>query len=36
MVIDRDEAQQFAAIADALLINVGTLTADAPMRCAAI
>jgi hydroxyethylthiazole kinase len=28
MVIDRDEAQQFAAIADALLINVGTLTRE--------
>lgn len=28
MVIERDEAQQFAAIADALLINVGTLTRD--------
>ena len=28
MVIDRDEAQQFAAIADVLLINVGTLTRE--------
>ncbi|VVT52591.1 Hydroxyethylthiazole kinase (EC [Kosakonia radicincitans] len=28
MVIDRDEAQQFSAIADALLINVGTLTRE--------
>jgi hydroxyethylthiazole kinase len=28
MVIDPDEASQFAAIADALLINVGTLTED--------
>lgn len=28
MVIDPREAAQFAAIADALLINVGTLTAD--------
>ncbi|WP_318390436.1 hydroxyethylthiazole kinase [Enterobacter sp.] len=28
MVIDEQEAAQFSAIADALLINVGTLTAD--------
>lgn len=28
MVIEREEAVQFSAIADALLINVGTLTAD--------
>ncbi|WP_312687808.1 hydroxyethylthiazole kinase [Kosakonia sp.] len=28
MVIEPEEAQQFAAIADALLINVGTLTRD--------
>lgn len=37
MVIDPDEAAQFAAIADALLINVGTLTVDraAAMRAAA-
>ncbi len=28
MVIDREEAQQFSAIADALLINVGTLTRE--------
>ena len=28
MVIDPDEASQFAAIADALLINVGTLTVE--------
>lgn len=28
MVIDQDEARQFAAIADALLINVGTLTRE--------
>lgn len=28
MVIEPDEAEQFSAIADALLINVGTLTAD--------
>lgn len=28
MVIERDEAWQFSAIADALLINVGTLTRD--------
>ncbi|WHP29921.1 hydroxyethylthiazole kinase [Trabulsiella odontotermitis] len=28
MVIDPDEAAEFAAVADALLINVGTLTAD--------
>jgi hydroxyethylthiazole kinase len=28
MVIDPQEASQFAAIADALLINVGTLTVD--------
>lgn len=28
MVIEREEAAQFSAIADALLINVGTLTAD--------
>ncbi|ALR77357.1 hydroxyethylthiazole kinase [[Enterobacter] lignolyticus] len=28
MVIDDDEAAQFAAVADALLINVGTLTRD--------
>ncbi|MFW0765411.1 hydroxyethylthiazole kinase [Trabulsiella odontotermitis] len=28
MVIDSDEAAEFAAVADALLINVGTLTAD--------
>lgn len=28
MVIDADEAAQFSLIADALLINVGTLTAD--------
>jgi len=28
MVIDPDEAAQFAAVADALLINVGTLTRD--------
>lgn len=37
MVIDRDEAQQFSAIADALLINVGTLTrerADAMLAAA--
>lgn len=37
MVIDPDEASQFAAIADALLINVGTLTFEraAAMRAAA-
>lgn len=37
MVIDPDEASQFAAIADALLINVGTLTVEraAAMRAAA-
>lgn len=37
MVIDPDEASQFAAIADALLINVGTLTVEraAAMRVAA-
>ena len=37
MVIDPDEASQFAAIADALLINVGTLTVEraAAMRGAA-
>jgi hydroxyethylthiazole kinase len=36
MVIDPDEASQFAAIADALLINVGTLTVEraAAMRAA--
>jgi len=40
MVIDDDEAAQFAAIADALLVNVGTLTRDraqamrAAVRCA--
>lgn len=28
MLIEPDEAEQFSAIADALLINVGTLTAD--------
>jgi len=28
MVIEAEEAEQFAALADALLINVGTLTAD--------
>jgi len=28
MVIEREEATQFSAIADALLVNVGTLTAD--------
>ncbi|HAT23004.1 MAG TPA: hydroxyethylthiazole kinase, partial [Pantoea septica] len=28
MVLDPDEAAQFAAVADALLINVGTLTRD--------
>lgn len=28
MVIEREEAVQFSAIADALLVNVGTLTAD--------
>lgn len=28
MVIEREEAQQFSAIADALLINVGTLTRE--------
>ena len=27
MVIEAEEAEQFAALADALLINVGTLTA---------
>lgn len=37
MVIDPDEASQFSAIADALLINVGTLTVEraAAMRAAA-
>lgn len=37
MVIDPDEASQFAAIADALLINVGTLTVEraTAMRAAA-
>ncbi len=37
MVIDPTEAVQFAAIADALLINVGTLTAERAnaMRAAA-
>lgn len=37
MVIDPDEASQFAAIADALLINVGTLTVERAeaMRAAA-
>lgn len=36
MVIDADEAKQFAAVADALLINVGTLTVEraAAMRAA--
>lgn len=28
MVIEPEEAEQFAAIADGLLINVGTLTAN--------
>ena len=38
MVIDPQEAAQFAAIADALLINVGTLTVDraAAMRAAVL
>jgi hydroxyethylthiazole kinase len=38
MVIDPQEASQFAAIADALLINVGTLTVDRAqaMRAAAL
>jgi hydroxyethylthiazole kinase len=34
MVIDPQEASQFAALADALLINVGTLTVDVRRRCA--
>ena len=38
MVIDPQEASQFAALADALLINVGTLTVDRAqaMRAAAL
>jgi hydroxyethylthiazole kinase len=31
MVIEAEEAEQFAAIADALLVNVGTLTAARPV-----
>ena len=34
MVIEAEEAEQFAGMADALLINVGTLTTPAPSRCA--
>lgn len=33
MVIEAEEAEQFAGMADALLINVGTLTTPAPSRC---
>lgn len=33
MVIEPEEASQFAAIASALLVNVGTLTRERPRRC---